>query len=184
MRGCIATGFGDDALTYFIECIDPEVIRHRLTATLKLAKCNKIFEQTVYIVSAIDGALAGRTAREVSPPFHPIQDSPGYVTGQSHNFAMISLVRAGITSPFDVAPYKPDDSEYAAGKRLLKRAVSHLGPRFADYVAADGKFATTPFLHTPSAVGIPVIANLKDNLPELSAAVQDRFGNQPPTITF
>jgi hypothetical protein len=81
-------------------------------------------------------------------------------------------------------PYKPGDSEYGAGKRLLKRAVSHLGPRFADYVVVDAKFATAPFLHTADGMHIPVIARLKDNLPEIAAAVQARFGSQPPRETF
>ena len=39
-------GFGDDALAYFTERLDPEVIRHRAAATLKLAKRNKVFEET------------------------------------------------------------------------------------------------------------------------------------------
>ena len=43
---------------------------------------------------------------------------------------------------------------------------------------------TAPFLHTADELDIPVIARLKDNLPELSAAVEARFSNQPPTVTF
>ena len=33
-------------------------------------------------------------------------------------------------------------------------------------------------------MGIPAIARLKANLPELPAAVEARFSNQPPTVTF
>src|SRR2546422_3545201 len=51
-------------------------------------------------------------------------------------------------SPFDVEPYGPGDSEYAAGQRLLRRAMELLGVRFAAYVVVDGEFATAPFLHT------------------------------------
>ena len=180
----LATGFGDDALAYFTERVDPEVLRHRAAATLKLAKCNKVFEGTAFIGLAIDGTGAGRTTKQACPLCHPVKDSQGSITSHVHNLVMISVVGAGITLPFDVEPYKPGDSEYTAGKRLLKRAVSQVGPRFADYVVVDGKFATAPFLHTADRVKIPILARLKENLPELSAAVQARFGQPPPKESF
>lgn len=180
----LASGFGDDALAYFTERVDPEVIRHRLAATLKLAKTNKVFDETAFIGLAIDGTGAGRTTKTACPLCHPIKDSQGKVTCQLHHFVMVSVVGSGITLPFDAEPYQSGDSEYAAGKRVLKRAVSHLGPRFADYVVADGKFATAPFLHTADEVGLPILARLKDNLPELSSAVEARFSQLPPTVTF
>jgi hypothetical protein len=37
--------FGDDALSYFTERVDPEVIRRRAAQTLKLAKANKVSAQ-------------------------------------------------------------------------------------------------------------------------------------------
>lgn len=180
----LATGFSDDALAYFTERLDPEVIRHRAAATLKLAKSNKVFDETAFIGLAIDGTGAGRTTKKACPLCHPLKDANGNVICQTHNLVMISVVGVGITLPFDVEPYQPGDSEYAAGKRLLKRAVSHLGPRFASYVVADAKFATAPFLHTADDMNIPIIARLKNNLPELSAAVQTRFGNTPPHASF
>jgi hypothetical protein len=180
----LPTPFGDDALAYFTERVDPEVLRQRAAATLKLAKCNKVFEGTAFIGLAIDGTGAGRTTKDACPLCHPVKDSQGKITSHIHNLAMISVVGVGITLPFDVEPYKPGDSEYAAGKRLLKRAVSHLGPRFADYVVVDAKFATAPFLHTTEGVKLPILARLKENLPELSAAVQARFHNQSPKESF
>jgi hypothetical protein len=56
------------------------------------------------------------------------------IVGYRHQATVISVVGTGPSLPFDVEPYGPGDSEYAAGQRLLRRAVSHLGPRFADYV--------------------------------------------------
>lgn len=91
---------------------------------------------------------------------------------------------AGLPLPFDVEPYGPEDSEYTAGQRLLKRSASLLGPRFADYVVADAKFATAPFLHAADEVGLPVVTRLKDNLPELYAAAQARFAPQAPHAVF
>ena len=37
--------FGDDALAYFTERVDPEVIRQRAAETLKLIKANKVLAQ-------------------------------------------------------------------------------------------------------------------------------------------
>jgi hypothetical protein len=51
-------------------------------------------------------------------------------------------------------------------------------------VVADGEFATAPFLHLAGDVGLPVVARLKDNLPELHAAVRARFDGQPPHAVF
>lgn len=176
--------FGDDALAYFTERVDPDCIRRRSAATLQLAKCNKVFEETAFLGLALDGTGAARTTKAACPLCHPIKDAQGVLTGHNHHFVMVGVVGAGITLPFDVEPYQPGDSEYAAGKRLLKRAADHLGPRFANYVVADAKFATAPFLHACDEVRLPVIARLKRNLPELSAAVEARFGQQPPTATF
>ncbi len=58
------------------------------------------------------------------------------------------------------------------------------GPRFADYVVVDGKFATAPFLREAERLGLPVVARLKDNLPELRRAVEARFAHRPPDLVF
>jgi hypothetical protein len=95
---------------------------------------------------------------------------------------MISIVGTGLSLPFDMEAYAPGDSEYSASQRLLRRAVKQLGRRFADYVVGDGEYATAPFLHTASELGLRVVARLKNNLPELYAAAQERFGSMPPTL--
>ena len=97
---------------------------------------------------------------------------------------MISVAGTGLSLPVDVEPYGPGDSEYAAAQRLLRRAVTHRGARFADYVVGDGEFATAPFLHTAQQLGLPVVARLKGNLPELFAAPQKRFHSHPPKLSF
>ena len=70
------------------------------------------------------------------------------------------------------------------GRRLLRRAVGNLGRRFADYVVADGDYATAPFLHDVGDLGLCVVARLKNNLPELFAAAQKRFLHQAPHQVF
>lgn len=100
------------------------------------------------------------------------------------NTAFIALARdgtgTGLSLLLGAEPYGPGDSEYAAGQRLLRRTVAHLGRRFADYVVVDGGSATAPFLHAAGEPGLRVVARLKENLPELWAAAEKRFAGRPP----
>jgi hypothetical protein len=176
--------FGDDALAYCTERMDPEATRVALTTALHQAKRNKAFENSRFIGLALDGTGAGHTYKEPCPLCDPIKDAQGEAHGSLHHFVLISVVGTGLTLPVDVEPYGSGDSEYAAAQRLLRRAVDHLGPRFADYVVGDGEYATAPFLHTAGAVGLPVVARVKENLPLLAAAVRARFDGQPPQAVF
>jgi hypothetical protein len=94
------------------------------------------------------------------------------------------VVGTSLTLPFDIEPYGPGASEYAAGQRLLQRAIKNLGTRFANYVAVDGEFATAPFLHTVGDLGLKVVARLKENLPELCEAARRLFSSKPPDRKF
>ena len=179
----IQSQFGDDALAYCTARMEPETTRVALAAALHQAKRNKAFENSRFIGLALDGTGAGRTFKEPCPLCDPVKDSKGEVHGSLHHFVLIS-VGVGLTLPIDGEPYGPGDSEYAAAQRLLRRTVDHLGPRFADYVAGDGEYATAPFLHTTGEVALPVVARLKENLPLLAAAVRDRFDGQPPHAVY
>lgn len=180
----IETPFGDDALAYCTERMDPETTRVALATALRQAKRNKAFENSRFIGLALDGTGAGRTYKDACPLCDPVKDAQGATHGCLHHFVMISVVGTGLTLPVDVEPYGAGDSEYAAARRLLPRAVAHLGPRFADYVVGDGAYATAPFLHDTEALGLPVVARLKENLPLLAAAVRARFDNRPPQAVF
>jgi hypothetical protein len=90
----------------------------------------------------------------------------------------------GLTLPLDVEPYGPRDSEYTASQRLLRRVVAALGKQFADYVVADGVYATAPFLHVMAELGLNVVARLKGNLPDLFNAARTRFEQQAPHKIF
>ena len=177
----VSRRFGDDALAYFTERLDPQPTRVALAQTLKRAKRNKAFENSRFIGLALDGTGAGRSRRARCRLCHARRDAQDRVVSHGHHFCLISVVGTGLSLPFDVEPYGPADSEYRAGQRLLRRAVAHLGARFADYVVVDGEFATAPFLHLAGELGLHVVARLKANLPELYAAAQARFAHQPPT---
>ena len=176
--------FGDDALGYFTERLDPAVTRAALADTLQRAKRNKAFENARFIGLAIDGTTAGHSSQHGCDLCRAQHNTKKEVIGYSHQLATISVVGAGLSLPFDGEPYGPGDSEYAAGQRLLARAMAELGPRFADYLVVDGGYATAPFLHAADRAGIKVVARLKDNLPELSQSVERRFASQPPTRTY
>jgi hypothetical protein len=51
-------------------------------------------------------------------------------------------------------------------------------------VVADAKFATAPFLKIAGKLKTLVVARLNDNLPELFAAAQKRFGSEAPHAVF
>jgi len=176
----LQTGFGDDALSYFTERLDPAPTRQALVDVVHRAKPNKAFENSRFIGLAIDGTTVGRCRESACHWCRPYPNAKHQVVGYRHHLAMLSVVGTGLSLPLDVEPYGPQDSEYAAGQRWLRRATAALGPRFADYLVADAEYATSTFLHATVEAGVPVIARLKDNLPDLAAKVKRRFDGQPP----
>lgn len=180
----VSTSFGDDALGYFTDRLDAAPTRAALARSLGQAKRNKAFQDSRFIGLALDGTTVGRCRAEVCCLCRPFRNSAGQVVGYRHHLAMITVVGTGLSLPFDVEPYGPGDSEYAAGQRLLRRAVGQIGVRFADYVVADGEFATAPFLHAAGDLKLRVVARLKANLPELWRAAQERFRALPPQAVF
>jgi hypothetical protein len=180
----VSRRFGDDSLSYFTERLDPTVTRQAAATALRRAKRNKAFENSRFIGLALDGTGAGRCRQRRCQLCRPFRNAAKEIVGYHHQLAMISVVGTGLSLPFDVEPYGPGDSEYSAGQRLVRRAIGHLGPRFADYLVVEGEFARAPFLHEAGDLGLYVVARLKDHLPELFAAAQKRFRRQPPQQVF
>jgi hypothetical protein len=177
----LSRSFGDDTLGYFSERLDPGPTRLALVSVLRQAKRNKAFDNSRFIGLAVDGTGTSRSEKQRCEQCRPRYNARHEVCGYSHHLSLITVVGTGLSLPFDVEPYGPGDSEYSASRRLLDRAVHALGSRFADYVVADGEYATAPFLHTACALGLHPVARLKNNLPELMAAATARFATQAPT---
>lgn len=180
----VSRSFGDDALAYFTDRLDPLPLRRAISAVLHLAKRNKTFDGCFMVGLAIDGSGMGRRRLDPCTLCHPVKKDLGEVLTHQHHLCMASIVGAGLSLPFDVEPYGPGDSEYGAGQRLVRRAVANVGPRFFDYVTADAKFATAPFLNEVTKSGLNAVVRLKVNLPELFAAAKARFEAKPPDFTF
>jgi len=173
-------GFGDDALAYFTERLDPEPTRAALASAVRQAKRNKAYAATRFIGLAFDGTGAGRRYGAPCRWCHPFRNTEKEIAGYRHALSMAMVVGPGLTPlPVDVEPYGPGDCEYNASRRLLCRVVEHLGKRFAQYAVADGEYATAPFLHDVGEMGLYAVARLKENLPELLKAAQARFTNHP-----
>jgi len=66
----------------------------------------------------------------------------------------------------------------------LERTVKRLGPRFVNYVVADGLYAGAPFLNAVGKLGLHAVVRLKGNLPDLYAAAQKRFGDCAPSCVL
>lgn len=176
--------FCDDTLSYFTERLDPTQVRRALAGVVRRAKRNKALTTAGRLVGlAVDGTRAGRFSKAGCALCRP-QDASNPQAGHYHALCALSVVGAGPVLPVDAEPYGPGDSEYAAGQRLVRRAVAMLGVRFAQYVVADGEFATAPFLHTVAECGLYALARLKENLPTLYQAARARFLNAPPTQTI
>jgi hypothetical protein len=190
--------FRDDTLGYFTERLDLAKTRAALVTAARQAKRNRAFDDVLYIGVVLDGTTAGRCATGRCPFCHPISgprpaDAPslpspapaiGQVVGQHHKLSLVSVVGGDLVLPLDVEPYPTGDCEQAASVRLLERTVRALGRRFAQYVVADGLYASAPFLHAAGALGLRAVVRLKENVPTLFAAAQARFRGQPPTRTF
>lgn len=180
----VSSDFGDDTLGYFTERLDPAPTRAAIVQVVRRAKRNKAFDNSRFIGLAVDGTTAGRCQEQTCAWCRPVRDAQKQTIGYHHQLVLLSVVGTGLSLPLDVEPYGPGDSEYAAGQRLLRRAASQLGVRFADYVVVDGEYAKAPFLHLVTELGWKVVARLKANLPELLQAAQERFRQQPPTLRF
>ena len=126
----VCRSFGDDALAYFTERLDPAITRQAVITAVHEAKRHKAFDDCPFIGLALDGTGAGRSQEKGCELCRPVRNPQREILGYHHKLVMISVVGTGLTLPLDVEPYGPGDSEYSAGRRLLPRAVAQPGSPF------------------------------------------------------
>jgi hypothetical protein len=175
----IRTAFGDDTVAYVTERLAVAPTRAALATAITRTKRHKAFDDTLAIGLVLDGTTAGRCPTATCRWCHLLGAG-----GTQHKLSLLSVVGGGLVLPLDVEPYGPGDSEQAASLRLLQRGVTALGRRFAQYVVADGLYASAPFLHAAGDLGLHALVRLKDNVPTLATAVAARFADGPPTTRF
>jgi hypothetical protein len=145
----VSRKFGDDALGYFTERLDPTPTRRAAIQIVRQAKRNKAFQNCSFVGLALDGTTAGRCREKQCRLCRPFRDSHQQIVGYRHHLVMLSVVGTGLSLPIDIEPYGPGDSEYAAGQRLLRRVIPQLSVRFADYLVVDAGFATASYFKPP-----------------------------------
>ena len=63
----VSRRFGDDALGYFTERLDPALTRAALAAVLHRAKRNKAFQDCHFVGLVLDGTTGGRRRKKARP---------------------------------------------------------------------------------------------------------------------
>ena len=75
----VSRRFGDDALAYFTERLDPGATRQAVAATVRRAKRNKALGRSGWIGLALDGTGTGHGAAAGCELCHPVRDGAGAI---------------------------------------------------------------------------------------------------------
>jgi hypothetical protein len=100
----VSQSFGDDALGYFTERLDPTVTRRAAVTAVRQAKRHKAFDDCRFIGLALDGTGAGRSHEKGCDLCRPLRNQKREILGYHHKLVMISVVGTGLTLPLDAEP--------------------------------------------------------------------------------
>jgi len=123
----VSQSFGDDALGYFTERLDPAVTRQAAVTALRHTKRHKAFDHCPFIGLALDGTGAGRSRQKGCDLCRPCRNQKREILGYHHQLVLLSVVGTALTLPLDVEPYGPGDSEYlvpVGGSSAVSSATS------------------------------------------------------------
>ena len=98
--------FGNDALSYGSERLDPTPTRQAAIQIVRQAKRNQAFHNTTFIGLALDGTTAGRSQHKHCDLCRPWRRAGSeQIAGYRHHLVMLSVVGTGLSSTLDVEPY-------------------------------------------------------------------------------
>ena len=100
----VSRRFGDDALAYFTERLDPAKTRQAVVTAVHQAKRHKAFDDCRFIGLALDGTGAGRSQEKGCDFCRPVRSQKKEICGYHHKLVMLSVVGTGLTLPLDVEP--------------------------------------------------------------------------------
>ena len=109
--------FGDDALGYFTERLDPAPTRAALAAVLHRAKRNKAFEDCRFVGLALDGTTGGRRRKKGCSLCRPYRNAKKEILGYRHHLVLAAVVGGDLTLPVDV------EALWAGRQRIRSRAA-------------------------------------------------------------
>jgi hypothetical protein len=84
----VSRTFGDDALGYFTERLDPAPTRAALSAVLHRAKPNKAFQDCRFVGLALDGTTGGRRRKKGCPLCRPYRNTQKEIVGYRHHLVL------------------------------------------------------------------------------------------------
>ena len=83
----VSRRFGNDALGYFTERLDPSVTRQAAVTALHQAKRHKAFDDCRFIGLALDGTGAGRSQEKGCDFCRPVRNQKGEILSYHHNWS-------------------------------------------------------------------------------------------------
>jgi len=80
----VSRRFGDDALGYFTERLDPAVTRRATATAVRQAKRHKAFDDCRFLGLVLDGTGAGRSRQKVCALCRPYRNKKREILGYHH----------------------------------------------------------------------------------------------------
>jgi len=100
----VSRSFGDDALGYFTERLDPTPTRRAAVQVVRLAKRNKAFQNCHFLGLALDGTTVGRCSQHQCSLCRPWRNAAKQIVGYRHHLVMLSICTNANRSRFNLTP--------------------------------------------------------------------------------
>ncbi len=95
----VSQRFGNDALAYFTERLDPSVTRQAAVTAVRPAKRHQAFDAGRFMGLAWDGTGAGRSQGKGCDGCRPVRNQKREILSYHHKLVVSSVVGTGLTLP-------------------------------------------------------------------------------------